>query len=75
MRIDPDGIWLALGSVQRLEISTSAVLPDSGLPVPEQLWDIEVGTMHIRNWPTAGGPAACSASVLPAIGRSRPCAT
>ena len=48
LRIAPDGIWLGLGSVQRLEISTSAVLPDSGLPVPEQLWDIEVGTMHIR---------------------------
>ena len=48
VRMDSDGIWLALGSVQRLEISTSAVLPDSGLPVPDQLWDIEVGTMHIR---------------------------
>jgi len=24
------------------------VLPDSGLPVPDQFWDIEVGTMHIR---------------------------
>jgi len=48
VHIDSDGIWLALGSVQRLELSTSAVLPDSGLPVPEQLWDIEVGTMHIR---------------------------
>jgi hypothetical protein len=48
LRIDPDGIWLGLGSVQRLGISTSAVYPDSGLPVPDQLWDIEVGTMHIR---------------------------
>ncbi|HPM85426.1 MAG TPA: hypothetical protein PLF81_32210 [Candidatus Anammoximicrobium sp.] len=48
VRIDSDGIWLALGSVQRLEISTSAVLPDSGLAVPDQLWDIQVGTMHIR---------------------------
>jgi hypothetical protein len=48
LRINPDRIWLALGSVQRLGLSTSAVLPDSGLPVPEQLWDIEVGTMHIR---------------------------
>jgi len=46
--IDSHGIWLALGGVQRLEISTSAVLPNSGLPVPNQLWDIEVGTMHIR---------------------------
>ena len=49
LRIAPDGIWLGLGSFQRLEISTSAVLPDSGLPLPGQLWDIEVGMMHIRN--------------------------
>ncbi len=48
VRIDSDGIWLALGSVERLEISTSAMLPDSGLDVPDQLWDIQVGTMHIR---------------------------
>ncbi|MHB8861529.1 MAG: hypothetical protein ACYC6N_03930 [Pirellulaceae bacterium] len=48
VRIAPDGIWLGLGSVQRLEISTSAMLPDSGLAMPEQLWDIEVGTMHLR---------------------------
>lgn len=48
LRLAPDGIWLGLGSVEQLEISTLAVLPDSGLPVPEQLWDIEAGTMHIR---------------------------
>ena len=58
LRLDADGIWLALGSVQRLEISTSACLPDSGLPVPNQLWDVEVGTMHLRDlgdgW-SAGG--------------------
>jgi hypothetical protein len=46
--IAPEGIWLGIGSVQRLEISTSAVLPDSGLPVPAQLWDIEIGAMHFR---------------------------
>lgn len=48
LRIDPDGIWLGLGSVQRLQISTSAMLPDSGLPVPDELWNIEVGAMHLR---------------------------
>ena len=75
VHIAPDGIWLALGSVQRLEISTSVVLPDSGLPMPEQLWDIEVGTMHIRELANGWRPAVCSASVLPAIGPLRPCAT
>ena len=47
--IDSNGIWLALGGVQRLDVSTSAVLPDSGLPVPNQLWDIEAGLMRIHD--------------------------
>lgn len=46
--IEPDGIWLALVGVQHLALSTSAVLPNSGLPVPNQLWDIEAGVMHIH---------------------------
>lgn len=49
MRIDEDGIWLALAGVQRLDINTSVVLPDSGLPVPNQLWDLEAGVMHLRD--------------------------
>ena len=49
-RIDPEGIWLALSSVKRLEIGTSAEFSDSGLRLPDQLWDIEIGTMHIREW-------------------------
>ena len=49
--IDADGMWLAMGSVERLEISTAAVLPDSGLPVPDQFWDIGVGAMHNRELP------------------------
>jgi hypothetical protein len=49
VHIAENGIWLGLADAQRLEISTSAVLPDSGIPVPDELWDIEVGTMHIRD--------------------------
>lgn len=49
IRIDDNGIWLAMGGVQRLDINTSLRLPDSGLPVPNQLWDIEGGLMHIRD--------------------------
>lgn len=49
IRIDSNGIWLALGGVQRLDVSTSAVLPDSGLPFPNQLWDIEAGLMRIHD--------------------------
>lgn len=48
LRIDDNGIWLAMGGVQRLDINTSVLLPDSGLSVPNQLWDIEGGLMHIR---------------------------
>lgn len=49
LRLMPDGIWLGLGSFQRLQLDTSVSLPDSRLPVPVQLWDLEVGVMHIRN--------------------------
>ena len=49
IRIDDNGIWLAMGGVQRLDINSSVRLPDSGLPVPNQFWDIEGGLMHIRD--------------------------
>lgn len=46
------------------------VLPDSGLPLPNRLWDIELGTMHLRDW-QAAGKAVCSCKpVPPVIGRS-----
>lgn len=48
LRIDDDGIWLGLASVEQLGIGTSAVLPNTGLPLPKQLWDIELGVMHVR---------------------------
>ena len=49
LHIAENGIWLGLADAQRLEISTSALLPDSGIPVPDELWDLEVGTLHIRD--------------------------
>lgn len=49
LRIEDDGIWLAMAGVRRLDIHTSAVLPDSGLPVPSQLWDLEAGVMRVRD--------------------------
>lgn len=45
---DSNGIWLGLSGIRRLDITTAAVLPDSGLPVPSQLWDIQAGVMHTR---------------------------
>lgn len=50
LSINEDGIWLGMTNLQRLEIGTSAVFPDSSLPVPDQLWDIEFGVMHIREF-------------------------
>ncbi|HND52716.1 MAG TPA: hypothetical protein PLV92_09985, partial [Pirellulaceae bacterium] len=58
LRIDDDGIWLATGGLQRLEVNTTATLPDAARPFPTQLWDVEIGLMRIRKWDdgrSAGG--------------------
>ena len=46
-------LWLAIAKFGRLELATDAVLPDSGQPIPAQLWLVETGLMHIR--PLADG--------------------
>ncbi len=46
-------IWLGISKFGRLELATDAILPDSGQPIPRQLWLVETGFMHIR--PLAGG--------------------
>lgn len=46
-------LWLAIAKFGRLELATDAVLPDSGQPVPNQLWLVETGFMHVR--PLADG--------------------
>jgi hypothetical protein len=46
-------LWLAIAKFGRLELATDAVLPDSGQPIPDQLWLVETGFMHIR--PLADG--------------------
>lgn len=46
LRIDDQGIWLAVAGIQRLNLRSSIMLPDSGLPVPDQLWDLEGGLLH-----------------------------
>jgi hypothetical protein len=52
-----DNIWLATGTVDHLSINTGAILPDSQLPVPDNLWKIEGGAMNFRDldngWKTA----------------------
>lgn len=46
-------LWIAIAKFGRLELATEAILPDSGQPIPNQLWLVETGVMHIR--PLAGG--------------------
>lgn len=48
LRIGPEGVWLAQSSVQRLELTSDAVLPDSGQPLPDELWHPQFGVMHFR---------------------------
>ena len=46
-------LWLAIAKFGRLELAPDAVLPDSGQAVPNQLWLVETGFMHVR--PLANG--------------------
>jgi hypothetical protein len=46
-------LWIGIARFGRLELSTDAILPDSGGRVPDQLWLVETGVMHIR--PLEGG--------------------
>ena len=51
-------IWIGIAKFGRLELATDAILPDSGQPIPNQLWLVETGFMHIRplaNGGTLGG--------------------
>jgi len=51
--VEDGPLWIGIGRFGRLEIATDAILPDSGQPVPDQLWLIETGLTHIR--PLASG--------------------
>ena len=52
VRIAPDGrwIWLATSGFEYLQIDTGAILPDSQVAVPAELWKLSVGTMHFREF-------------------------
>lgn len=43
-----DGMWIATSSLHRLDIGGSAMLPDSNVVLPDQLWKIQAGTIHMR---------------------------
>jgi hypothetical protein len=52
LRIAPDGrrIWLATSNFEYLQINTSAIFPDSLVAVPQELWKLNLGTMHLREF-------------------------
>ena len=47
--LEEGNVWLATGGLQRLEIGSSAILPDSQQPLPEELWQTSIGAMHFRD--------------------------
>lgn len=56
--VEGEPLWIAIAKFGRLELATDAILPDSGQPIPNQLWLVETGGMHIRplaNGGTIGG--------------------
>jgi hypothetical protein len=52
IRIAPDGrrIWLATSNFEYLQIDTAAIFPDSLVDVPQELWKVSLGTMHLREF-------------------------
>lgn len=48
--MEPTGrsIWVAMTSLEHLELGGTAVLPDSGVPLPAELWKLSLGTLHSR---------------------------
>jgi len=47
-------LWIGIGRFGRLELESDAILPDSGQPVPDQLWCVETGLTHVRPLDTGG---------------------
>ncbi len=72
LAMSDEGIWLATANVSRLEIGSSAILPDSQLPMPDQLWQVGLGALHFRElsngWQAGGMLNVGSASDEPFSG-------
>jgi hypothetical protein len=50
--IEPTGhsIWIAMANLEHLEIGGNAIFPDSGMPVPAELWKSSLGALHNREF-------------------------
>ncbi len=49
-RPDDRGMLIGIANFERLELSGGAVLSGAGQPVPNQLWSLQLGTMHTRDY-------------------------
>jgi hypothetical protein len=49
-RPDDRGMLIGIANFERLELSGGAILPGTGQPVPNQLWSLQLGTMHTRDY-------------------------
>ena len=47
-------LWIGIAKFGRLELSGNARLPESGAPVPDELWLVETGVTHVRPLDDAG---------------------
>jgi hypothetical protein len=65
----PTGGWLLTAGVRNESIDTKAILPDTGQPYPEELWNVNMGLMYFRKldsgWSWGGGANLGSASDRP----------
>jgi hypothetical protein len=48
LRISPEGILLATARINTTQFSTGAVLPVSGMSIPDNLWDVRFGLFGTR---------------------------
>ena len=65
----PAGGWMLTAAVRNRSIATEALLPDTGQPYPDELWNINLGLMYFRkldnDWSWGGGVTLGSASDRP----------
>lgn len=61
----PNGIWILNSRVEHEAFQTNAMLPGTSTPFPSELWNINLGLMHIHpldNGWTAGGMVGVGSS-------------
>jgi hypothetical protein len=52
LRIAPDGsgVWLATTALEYWQLNTAAILSDSQIPVPDELWKASLGTLYFHRF-------------------------